>query len=835
MKKVLIRVGIVAVFLAAAAFIFFNVTKEENREKEVVMEDATLPSVTFTTSGYTVNQLVGYVDEMEMTAMRDTLTPLNQDGSLNINIRDYGADVGAFSYEIYTLDGKTKLKSGKADVQDTITLKLATAMPNVDEAILKIALKFGDDKEAYYYTRIAPAVDYHIKENLDFVKDFQTKAIQKTQTDTLVNYIEPNSEGDNTTLQHVTIHSDLDHVTWGNLTPEIVGDIQWDIKEGTETYSSIQLRYQVKCSDEEGESELYNVREFYRTRNYRDKMYLLDYDRTMNRIFDEEANMLDSQGVDLGMAPENLPYLANEDGTSVSFVQERELWSYDKENDSLYRVFSFADEKREDARSLYDQHKIKLISMKDNGSTAFVVYGYMNRGHHEGKVGAAIYYFDKSKNTVEEEAFIPSNKSFAIAEDDLGKLVYYSDKQNKLYVMIEGNLYRINLEDGGKKILVSGLGQGQYVASEDGDMIAYQTLGSLYEATEVTGMNLSNGDSYKVQAGEGEYIRPLGFVNHDLVCGFAKQGDEGKTVSGTSVVPMYKLEIRDKNNKVAKTYQPENIYVQDILIEENQVTVNRCTKNGALYTAISQDYITNNEEHEENNITLQSYSSDQKEKQMRLKYADGLSNTKPAVKEPKQVILENPATVAFDTTSKKRGYYVYGLGQMLGVYDKAGYAIQEADQVSGVVVSATSQACVWERGNRDLQYIIEDIGEFTLEEGEDSLSACIRKVLEMEGTRTDVKKEREEGKSAVEILSEHSGKETLDLTGCTVEEVLYIISKGTPVIALKDSASAVLLIGYDTKNVAYLDPATGQMEHVTTEKAEELIAGSGKAMIGFVK
>lgn len=835
MKKNLIRVGIVAVILAVAAFVFWNVVKKENKEKVVVMEEATLPSVTFTTNGYTVNQLAGYVDEMEMTAMRDTFTPLNQDGSLDVNIKSYGADVKEFSYEIYTLDGKKKLKNGKEDVQDTITLKLATAMPNVDEAILKLSLKFGKDKEAYYYTRIAPAVEYHIKENLDFVKDFHTKAVQKTQTDTLINYIEPSSEGDNTTLQHVTIHSDLDHVTWGSLTPEIVGDIQWDIKEGTETYSSIQLRYQVKCPAEEGQSELYNVREFYRTRSYRDKMYLLDYDRTMNRIFDEGANMLDSQGVDLGMAPENLPYLTNKDGKNVSFVQERELWSYDKEHDSLYRIFSFADEKREDVRSLYDQHKIKLISMKDDGSTAFVVYGYMNRGHHEGKVGAAIYYFDKSKNTVEEEAFIPSNKSFAIAEDDLGKLVYYSDKQNKLYVMIEGNLYRINLEDSGKKILVSGLEEGQYVASEDGDMIAYQTIGSLYKSTEVTAMNLSNGESYKVQAGEGEYIRPLGFVNHDLVCGFAKQGDEGKTVSGTSVVPMYKLEIRDKKNKVAKTYEHENIYVQDILIEGNQVTVKRCTKNGSMYTAIDQDYITNNEEREENNITLQSYSANQNEKQMRLKYADGLSNTKPDMKEPKHVILENPATVAFDTTSKKSGYYVYGLGQMQGVYDKAGYAIQAADEVAGVVVSATSQACVWERGNRDLQYTIEDISEFGLEDGEGSLDACIRKVLEMEGVHVDVKKEREEGKSAVEILSEQSAKETLDLTGCTVEEVLYIISKGNPVIALKDSSSAVLFVGYDTKNVTYLDPATGKKERVTTEKAEKLIAGSGKAMIGCVK
>ena len=33
---------------------------------------------------------------------------------------------------------------------------------------------------------------------------------------------------------------------------------------------------------------------------------------------------------------------------------------------------------------------------------------------------------------------------------------------------------------------------------------------------------------------------------------------------------------------------------------------------------------------------------------------------------------------AFDSESEKGKFYVYGLGQMLGLYDKAGYAVQKA-------------------------------------------------------------------------------------------------------------------------------------------------------------
>ena len=53
-------------------------------------------------------------------------------------------------------------------------------------------------------------------------------------------------------------------------------------------------------------------------------------------------------------------------------------------------------------------------------------------------------------------------------------------------------------------------------------------------------------------------------------------------------------------------------------------------------------------------------------------------------------------------------YYVYGVGELAGIYDKASYAIQKAQKISGVVISS-DQKYVWEKGNRDLAYSIEDV------------------------------------------------------------------------------------------------------------------------------
>ena len=45
-------------------------------------------------------------------------------------------------------------------------------------------------------------------------------------------------------------------------------------------------------------------------------------------------------------------------------------------------------------------------------------------------------------------------------------------------------------------------------------------------------------------------------------------------------------------------------------------------------------------------------------------------------------------------------------GELVAIYDKAAYAIQRAEQISGVVISS-EQAYVWEKGNRDLVYDTE--------------------------------------------------------------------------------------------------------------------------------
>lgn len=831
MKKRIIKAGVlIAVFIAA--LVISSLVINSGTEDEIVdMGAPTLPRISFTVDGTEVNPLFGYVQDMDITAMRDTITPLGADGSLTMNIEDDGNDISDIRYEVYSLDGEDMYADGKADVPDEgeqVSLSIGNILSDeVREAVLKVILT-ADDETVSYYTRIAAPSDLITGKCLEYAMDFHDKAINKEGTEDLESHLEPGDESDNTTYQTVNIHSDVTHVQWGDLSPEIVGDVEWSIKESNTVYTSILSKYQVSCQDENGDTALYNVKEFFRVRFLVDTIYLLDYNRDMEQIFQGTASEFDDNGILFGItSQDDVQYETNSDETIVAFVQERNLWLYNGEEDELTEVFSFSDQEGRDMRSKNDQHAVRIISMDNDGNLAFAVYGYMNRGYHEGEVGVGIYYFSVDTNAIEEKAFIPSTKSYAIAADELGKMVYYNHDQSMLYVLADGTLYQIDLDNDKQTTLAKELTEEQYAVSDDGHLMAYQTTGGTEDGKEDTKknnadggagtagsaicvMNLKSGDTYTIDAGEGETVRPLGFINGDFVFGKARPSDEGTTVAGEEVSPMYEIEIRNSDNKTEAQYsfEDQNIYTTDILIEENLLTLNRVVKEGKTYNSTSQEYITNNQEREESSVTLEKYSTDVKETQLRLTFADGIGNTEPELIKPGQIASKEPLTVTLSGGDSGEKFYVYGMGELVAIYDKAGYAIQRANELSGVVISS-NQEYVWERGNRDLVYST-DAAAFSKESGETSLAACERYMERYEAHQ-------------------------VDLTGCTLDQVLYVINRGCPVIALVDSNHAVLLTGYTMTDITYIDPDDGKSHTAGISALEKQTESSGNVFIGYIK
>ena len=813
MKRRVIK-GVILGVIFIIALIVSSLVLNRGAEDEIVdIGAASLPRVSFLVDDREVNILFGYVNEMDITAMRDTITPLEENGTLQMNLKAGGQEVSRIQYEVYSLNGEETYKTGEVEeiTADTpMVLELGDALSDsVQEAVLRVILTSGE-KTISYYTRIEMPDEITAAECLTFAQDFHTKAIEKSAAEELSTYLEPGEESDNTTYQTVNIHSDITHIQWGELNPEVIGDVSWSIKESNSVYTSLLAKYQVNCEDDNGQLQTYNIKEFFRVRLSGETIYLLDYNRDMQQVFNANLQAVDENGIRFGIVSGDIQYVTNEDDTVTAFVQERDLWLYNKNTDELLRVFSFANQEGSDERSRNDQHAVRIISLEDDGSMAFAVYGYMNRGNHEGEVGVGIYYFDVDRNAIEEKAFIPSTKSFAIAEDELGKMVYYNHGKEMLYVLAEGTLYQINLENDEQTILAEELEEGQYAVSDDGHLMAYQTNGSLYTATEIRVMNLTTGDEYTIQASGSDGIRPLGFVNGDFIYGKINADDAGATASGEEIMPMYELEIRNSDNETAASYSftDNNIYTTGILVQGNMVTLNRVRKSGNTYQSTEQEFITNNVERSDSTISLATYTTERMQTQTRLTFAEGLENTEPQVITPNELVLSEPLTITLSGSGEGVKYYVYGMGELEGIYDNAGNAIQAAAGISGVVISS-DQTYIWESGNRDLAYSIE-AEPFRTQDGETSLAACER-------------------------YMEQYNAHQVDLTGCTLDQVLYVINKGCPMIAMTDSSHAILLIGYTRTDITYIDPDTGEEETVGVSEMEDMVSGSGNAFIGYIQ
>lgn len=834
MKEKVKRAGILTFVFLIAVIVFSFLTNQGNADMTADMGGATLPRIQIVSGEYEINPLVGYVSEMNVGKMRSTITPVDFQSGITLRIEEGVLPIKALTYEVCSSDGKEILyKEKRKEIGEEPSLTFPGLELADREAILKLTLH-TEKQDIYYYTRICTKEGTDSDACLAFAERFHNMTFGKENTESIAAYLENGTEDDETeNLQKVTIHSDAEHLTWGELRPQIKGEVSRSIKEISGNYMTIVYDYEVECAGEQDETEVYQIREYLKVRYAEGTEYLLDYERTMEQELDASGNVLDNNGILLGIAKEELPYMANEAGTIVSFVQAGELWNYNQSQDALSLVFSFADSEGYDIRNLCKEHEIQIVSVNEQGDTTFKVIGYMNRGEHEGEVGTAIYFFDIEKNFVEEKAFIPDNISSEILLKEQEQLVYYNEQQEVLYAMKEGTLYKVDLEKGKKEALVENLEKDQYVSSKDGRLLAYQTVSSLENAEEVKVLDFVTGKERTVTCSSGEFIRPLGFISEDFVYGIGRKEDAGAFVTGEHVCPMYKLEIRDTDNEVVKTYQADQVYVTGVTVEEKMLILDRVVKNESVYTAVAKDYITSNEEVEKSNISVETYTSDEKERQVRIKYESGISDKKPKLLKPKQVLFENPVLIPFEEEGEAEVFYTYGKGKLLGIYASAADAIRQANENQGLVVSE-SQKYVWERGNRSLVYDIAGVDLSPYQEG-NTLAAALNRLFAYEGKTVDAAGEMAAGKKLIEILQEQFLGNVLDLHGCSPEELCYILGKGTPIIAMTDLNNAVLLIGYNDSMITYVKPDTGEKVSVPYEELEALTVASGNTYLGYLK
>lgn len=842
MQKGTIKAAVLLIIFIIAVLVFGKMTNHVNEDLTTEMEEATLPVISLYQDDREINELHGYSVEMDAAYMRDTVTPIGTDRILPITIQTYQTAVDTISYEIRSLDAERLIAN--ADVTSyeekrgkiTAELQIQNLLEAGEEYLLIIQLESGD-QSIYYYTRIVEPVDCYVDECLDFVMDFNDKTFNDETTGSLATYMEKTT-GDNTTLQYVSLNSSLKQVGWADFEGERLTDPVPSIKEITNTYNVIVLDYVVTSIGENGESEYYNVEEYYRVRYTSSRIYLLNFERTMEQIFRGENHSIFDKYIQLGIRSAEVEYKANEAGTNVAFVQEGELWSYNTTENTLAKVFSFRGYEGIDSRENYGEHDIKIVDVDEAGGVDYIVYGYMNRGIHEGEVGIAIYHFDSLSNTNEELVFVPSDRSYEVMKSELGQLMYVNEG-GELFLMVDGDVYGIDLNTLKTRELITGLTDGTFAVSESNRFIAWieiteeKQIGS--DCIHV--MNLSNQKTIDITESSGESMKPLGFMEEDFVYGIARDSDIYEDAAGNITFPMYQIKIVDASSdqqEVLKTYEKAGYYVSDVEIDEYTMYLKRIRYNGTAYVSADQDMIMNREGDSGKLVDITSSTGETKQTQIQISLATTVSEKVPKLLTPRETILEEKRTVTLRDENSTKHYYVYVKGDVILATDNVTEAVIAANEKMGVVIGDNLEY-VWKRSRKATQAPFSDITVGTEDAEAGSIAQCINAMLEKEDINISVGALIEGGETPKSILN-NTMKDfnVLDLTGCNVEEILYYVSCGSPVFVMTGSNDAVLIIGYDNNNVVIFDPEMGTTYRKSIAEADELFSNAGNVFFTYL-
>ena len=541
-QKILI---LLAVFIVAL-FTFSKLTNHETKDLTTDLAAPTLPVVYFEDNGHPLNELHGYVEEMSVISMRDTITPLPENGKLSLRIDPYDNKIKEVSFQIRSLNGDRLVQDGNVQVSGdktavTGTISVENLLEEQTEYQLILQVTAGE-QTSYYYTRIMEVGKSQIDACVDFVEEFHAITMNKERQSELSSYMEPSSAADNTTLQKVTINNSLSQACWGDFVGTEVTTPVVSIKEMNDDYQVILLEYIMSSVGDSGNSEYYNVEEYYRVRVGAEKIYLLSFERTMEEIFRGEGDQISKDMIDLGIRSENVSYKTNETGNVICFVQQGELWSYNQIENNLTRVFSFRSQEGMDIRENYQEHDIRILRVDEGGSLDFVVYGYMNCGEHEGQVGVSVCHYDGVTNTVEEMLFVPTTLSYEIVKEQIGKLMYVSDS-GVFYLTVSNQVYRIQMDSRKAEVYIDGLKSDMLVNSEDGRYIAWSEDGTTMHVTD-----LEKGESFDIHANENQLLKPLGFLGSDCIYGWGYRTDIFSTQTQTDTLALSQVLIVDTSD-----------------------------------------------------------------------------------------------------------------------------------------------------------------------------------------------------------------------------------------------------------------------------------------------
>lgn len=836
LKNTFIKIIVLFLIFAGVIAGYFLLNHKASVSPTDNLDIATLPIITMHYDSLEFNALHGYTSQMEAQYMRDVITPLDSERQLPITIYRYDNNIAGISYEVRSLDTSRLIESVDLehwDVDDSYshaTLDISTIPDRDTEYLLIIRLTTEKHGSIYYYTRIIEQTKCEITPQLNYVNGFSKSTLDDKSFESYIGNLEIDPSRDNTNLADVDLTSSFNNLTWGNLIVERVSEPVVSITEITGDTSCFLLKYKVRAKNTYDTYQYYNVTEFFRIKIGINTTYIYVYDRTLEQLFDPTSQNISSTRINLGLDNDlDVKYKSNSTGSFVSFIKNGSLWTMDMKENQIISIFSFEEMEDGDLRMEYDQFDIDIISTDDDGNTLFLLYGYMEKGAHEGQVGVALYKYIYKDNTVSELVFIPSTQPYSILKDSVGKFAYITD-DDILYFMIGDSIYTVTMDSNEYIQLATDLRSENYAINSSNSILAWHENTSVYNADTIRVIDVEKQRDYVISADEGDYIKVLGFIENDLIYGAAKASDVTADSNGNTIFPMYKINIclyddsdsekettsaassdnTAASNMKLETYQKEGIYISGVSVSKNILSLSRLTRGeDGSFSPIDDDKLVNRTAENKTLITLDTIATSLKKKELILNFAYTVTSSN-------QLKLVSTESFSFTDANKLQlnngtvadnNYLVYAYGILYDKFSDLKSAIECANTNYGMVIEPTGNIA-WAKITKP------DLAKLT-----DTATLVNRGYGSLEA-----------------ILNDTDNYDIYNLTGTAMPNVLYYGAMDIPVITYIEDLGYVIISAYSSylgvvDTFAFTSLSTGEITKMPYSDGVAKAENSGNIFI----
>lgn len=844
MVKYLYKAVVLLVFFAGALFYFGRQLESDMYEEGVQISrgEESLPYLTLASQNVEMNRLYGYNGPLDHKIVRESITPLDTGKKLQIAIHDKEVRLIKMRYEVIDKDTDEVYFTGEMNAigKDTkkVELDLDYGFQTSTEYILSITATTDSGRKVHYYTRLKYYTqDSFLKEKLAFAMQFHKDTFSKSKAEQLEVYLEPDGTASNDSLATVNIKSSSDLITWGKLAPKKLSEPVPTVKEYNMETACFHLNYFVEGTTASGK-EVYHVNEFYRVRVASGHSYLLNFERTLEAEYDPKLTSVQKNQLKIGITnDENMDTLVCEKTKQLFFERAGNLYCYDMDQEKnkitkLYSSFS------ENASYEYRQgsgQRIRLLKTDEEGNLYFAVYGYFPRGQYEGKVAIVLYEYVKQTSELNELVYLPMDTTYEQLKQDFNDYGYVSSR-NVYYFIVANVVYSYNMESRRLTKIAENITDTGFKIIKKSHCFVWSDSQDNGYGDNLTVFNLENEEKVLIpKSKEGEYIRLFDVINENVVYGYVRKNDIVSTTAGEPLIPCYKLVIADATGKqVKKTYSSKKQYVTNVTVEGNVMTLSRVKRLGnKKFQRIADDSILNQTEEETSVYTLKPRVTSGTLTEWYIGFPPTFVIAEvPAYDVAGDVLVTSGRSVHLDEVKVPK-YYVYALGKITGSYEDPAEAIRKADEQMGVVVSG-SHMVVWERSG---SFLMNSIAGLEMQEATSkvsNLAACAYMVLKADHFSVDAQKMSAKNRSLYEMLGQYMD-EPVNLTGLTLEQVLYFVSSGKYVIGMTGKSTAVVICGYDTKTVSTYNPANGKKETKSRAEMEKIFHDAGDKYVSYLK